>query len=313
MHKKTLNLRKLFNRARALKCIALVLLSMALLSGCSSTKNTTDSLSSGLLLAEPEMLSTKAQLAVAHYTNSLYRLQFTEQERAEMLFQRGLAFDSLGLISLARRDYAESIVLKPRFAQAHNSLGVLYTQANMHMQAYDAFDASLEIDPSYNFALLNRAIALYYGGRAQLAVDDTSTYLAQDPTDPFRLLWHFIVYRESSNDEAAKIMLNKARGALFEQNWASSLADYYLGIVNESAVIAALLRDVTSPTQLNHRLCEAYFYLGKHSAYLGKYTKAENYFKLSLSTNVFEYIEHKYARIELAKVRRARLDEMQAQ
>lgn len=286
---------------------------MFLLSGCTISPKTANPLNSGLLLAEPELVSTKAQLAVAHYTSTLYRAQLTVQERAELLFQRGVAFDSMGLTALARRDYAEALSLNPTLADAHNSIGVLYTQAGMHMLAYESFDSTLEINPNYDFALFNRGIALYYGGRARLAVNDTAAYLERDPSDPIRALWHYAAYRESTNQKDAQAMLLAARGAMSSDLWSTSIVDYYLGNTGEGAVIAALLSDVSSQTQLNYRLCEAYFYLGKYSASRGQYTKAENYFKLALSTNVFEYIEHKYARIELADVRQARLEQLRAQ
>lgn len=281
-------------------------------SGCASSKRTSDPLMNGLLLSEPEMVSTKAQISVAHYTDSLYRVKFTEKERAEILFQRGIAYDAMGLISLARMDYVEALKLNPALADAHNSIGVLYIQAGMYMLAYESFDSTLEINEEYDFALLNRAIALYYGGRTQLALSDTLDYLQKDSSDPFRLLWHYIVYSQNSDQESALKMLREARLSLSDDNWATSLVDFYLGNVPENAVIARLLRDVNSQTELNYRLCEAYFYLGKHSAFKGNNTKAENYFKLSLGTNVYEYIEHKYSRIELANVRRERQREIQA-
>lgn len=283
---------------------------MLLAVGCASQNKSVDPLMSGLFLAEPEMASPKAQISVMHYTDSLYRVKLNDKERAELLFQRGIAYDSMGLTSLARLDYVEALKANPSLADAHNSLGVLYIQAGMHMLAYESFDSTLEINPDYDFAILNRAIALYYGGRNQLALNDSLEYLEKDPSDPFRLLWHYIVYSQTTDTSTAREMLAEARQALSEENWATTIVDFYLGNVPESAVIGSLLRDVNSPTQLNYRLCEAYFYLGKYSAAMGNNTKAENYFKLSLGTNVYEYVEHKYSRIELASARRARREAM---
>lgn len=298
---------------RALIRQIFLVLVVLIATGCASNGRISDPSMSGLFLAEPEMVSTKAQISVAHYTDSLYRVKLNEKERAEVLFQRGIAYDAMGLISLARMDYVEALKLNPGLADAHNSIGVLYIQAGMYMLAYESFDSTLEINPEYDFALLNRAIALYYGGRTQLALNDTLEYLQKDPSDPFRLLWHYIVYSQNTDTQSALDMLAKARTSLTDDNWATSLVDFYLGRVPESAVIARLLSDVNSQTQLNYRLCEAYFYLGKHSASVGNNIKAENYFKLSLGTNVYEYVEHKYSRIELVNVRRARREIMQAE
>ena len=286
---------------------------VTLVAGCASNERTSDPLMASLFLAEPEMVSTKSQIAVARYTDMLYRIELSEKERAELLFQRGLAYDAMGLISLARMDYIEALELNPALPDAHNSIGVLYIQAGMYMLAYESFDSTLEINPDYDFAVLNRAIALYYGERNELALTDTLEYLLKDPTDPFRLLWHYIVYSQTTDNASALLLLRNARVLLPIDNWATTLVDFYLGNASESDVIGSLLRDVNSQTQLNYRLCEAYFYLGKHSAAVGNMTKAENYFKLSLGTNVYEYVEHKYSRIELANVRRARREAMQAQ
>lgn len=271
---------------------------------CASSQKS-DPFMSGLLLAESEPLSPRIQISIAQYNEWLYKAELTNNERSELLFQRGLAYDAIGLSSLARRDFAESIKLNPILAAAHNSVGVHYIQAGMFMLAYESFDASLEINPNYFNAILNRGIALYYGGRSELAVKDTQTFLDKDKSDPIRAIWHYIAQRDN-NETMALETLALNRQALDESQWTASVVDFYLGLVPESTVIASLLSDVKSQTQLNHRLCEAYFYLGKFYAWQGHLGKAENYFKLSLSTNIYEYIEHKYSRIELANLRRER-------
>ncbi len=296
----------------------ILIMSVLLASACATTKTTDDPLISGLLLSEPEPISTRVQVAIAHYTNNLYHTKLSETERAEILYKRGIAFDSAGLSSLARMDYFEAIKLNPMLAEAHNSIGVHYIQAGMYVLAYEAFDATLEINPSYDFALLNRGIALYYGGREQLASTDTYAYFQKDVSDPIRLLWYYLAKRSIANDSMASEdeinnqsknltdMLIQARKQLDEDNWVSSIVDFYLGRISESAVLARLLTDVESQGELNNRLCEAYFYLGKFYANNGNSAIAENYFKLSLSTNVYEFVEHKYARIELTNIRRDR-------
>jgi lipoprotein NlpI len=78
-----------------------------------------------------------------------------------------------------------------------------------------------------------------------------------------------------------------------------------------------LISGVTSQQQLTDRLCEAYFYLGKYHSARGNTGVASNYFKLALSTNVFEYVEHRYARLELNllrdKANKSAAKEMQTQ
>jgi lipoprotein NlpI len=205
---------------------------------------------------------------------------------------------------LALLDYTEALRLKPDMAEAYNSVGVHYTQEGQFLQAYEAFDSTLEINPDYDFALLNRGIALYYGGRTELAAQDTLAFLAKDETDPIRVLWHFIAASKLNRDEALTD-LQMQRRFLDDATWSTSIVDFYLGKIDEAAVVATLIMDVQSQTQLNNRLCEAYFYLGKYHAQKGNAVTAINYFKLSLSTNVHEYVEHKYSRIEISNLRAA--------
>jgi lipoprotein NlpI len=254
------------------------------------------------LLAEPEPVSQRSQMVIARYTHILYEAALSDAERAELLFQRGIAYDSLGLSSLAQRDYTETLRLKPDMAEAYNSVGVHYTQQGQFIRAYEAFDSTLEINPDYHFAILNRGIALYYGGRSDLASLDTQVFLDQEPSDPIRALWHFIASRQT-NEVRALEQLRTNRQQLDDQRWATTMVDFYLGESTEAGVVAALISDVRSQTELNNRLCEAYFYLGKYHAAKGNNTTAANYFKLSLSTNVHEYVEHKFSRVELANIR----------
>lgn len=60
---------------------------------------------------------------------------------------------------------------------------------------------------------------------------------------------------------------------------------------------------LTYPKEYAERLCEAYFYLAKMAIETKQYQDAANYFRLALATNIYDFVEHRYARIELAKVK----------
>lgn len=276
-----------------------------LLSGCTIQSNNAYGPMGNLLLAEPEPVNTRSQMAIARYNHILTQAPLKDEERAELLFQRGMLYDSVGLSGLARFDFMQALELKPDMAEAHNSIGIHYIQQMDFIMAYESFDSTLDINPDYDFAILNRGIALYYGGRAELAIADLNRFYEKDKHDPYRVLWSFIV---EQNVDRATALANLAihRKELDDENWATSLVDFYLGKIDETAVIADLVDDVKSQKQLNDRLCEAYFYLGKYHSDLGNKVKAANYFKLSLSTNVFEYVEYRFSRVELARLREKR-------
>ena len=286
------------------KHLSIIILLSAFLLGCA---NNSDSMQGNgqmgnLLLAEPAPMNPRSQLAIARYSHILSNTELDDEQRAQLLHQRGTLYDSVGLSGLAQYDFNHAIRLKPDLAEAYNSMGVHYTQQMDFRQAYDAFDASLDINPDMEFAFLNRGIALYYGGRPDLAVRDFGAFYERNASDPYRALWSYLASSEIDKPQAM-IELALQRKNLDESNWATQLVDLYLEETTESELLNALISGITSQQQLTDRLCEAYFYLGKYHSARGNRGIASNYFKLALSTNVFEYVEHRYARLELNLLR----------
>jgi len=281
---------------------------VGILGGCAQTSQVSQRPQMGnLLLAEPAPINPRSQLAIVRYNQILMSSALSDEDKAELHFQRGMLYDSVGLGGLAQFDYSQAINLKPDLAEAYNSMGIHYIQQNDFVQAYDAFDSTLEIKPDYDFAFLNRGIALYYGGRAELAVNDLGVFLEKDNSDPFRALWAYFAHHEVS-PEQGQLYLASIRPELNNQHWATTLIDLFLGVVDENEVLNSLLDGVKSQKGLTDRLCEAYFYLGKYHSQKGDSGVASNYFKLALSTNVFDYVEHRYARIELHRLRQSATD-----
>ena len=279
------------------------LLITGVLGGCAQTPTSENKAQMGnLLLAEPAPVSPRSQMAIARYNQILSSAGLPDEDKAELHFQRGMLYDSVGLGGLAQFDYTQAINLKPDMAEAYNSIGIHYIQQQDFIQAYEAFDSTLEIDPDYQFAFLNRGIALYYGGRSELAVDDLATFVEMDNSDPFRVLWAYFAHYALS-PEQGRAYLETVRPSLDNNHWATSLVDLYRGAVDENEVLSSLIQGIDSQKALTDRLCEAYFYLGKYHSQQGNRGIASNYFKLALSTNVFDYVEHRYARMELNQLR----------
>ena len=286
------------------KHLSIIILFSAFLFGCA---NNSDPMQGNrqmgnLLLAEPAPMNQRSQLAIARYSHILANTDLEKEQRAQLLHQRGTLYDSVGLSGLAQYDFNHAIRLKPDLAEAYNSIGVHYTQQMDFIQAYEAFDATLDINPEMEYAFLNRGIALYYGGRPDLAVRDFGAFYNKNASDPYRALWSYLASSEIDKPQAM-IELAQQRTNLDEKNWATKLVDLYLEKTTESELLNVLISGVTSQQQLTDRLCEAYFYLGKYHSARGNKGVASNYFKLALSTNVFEYVEHRYARLELNLLR----------
>ena len=282
---------------------ALLIGTLGIISACSSTQGPSAGNQMGnLILAEPAKADMRVQMAVARLTEILNRADIPEPQKAELYYQRGVYYDSVGLNGMAMYDFTRAVRLNPKLAEAYNFLGIHYTQQQEFVEAYTYFDSALEIDPEHAYAFLNRGIALYYGGRADQALKDFDLFYQQDHSDPYRVLWHYMA--DSHMDPVnAKQTLRNQRTQLDNSNWATHLVDFYLGDVSESQLLNLLTEGLANQQQLNNRLCEAYFYLGKYFADAGAQGKASNYFKAALSTNVYDFVEHRYARLELDLMR----------
>ncbi len=255
-----------------------------------------------LIIAEPLPTNYKSELAIARLTDIIQRAELTNEQRAELYYDRGVRYDSVGLSNLARLDFNRALRLKPNLYDAYNFLGIQFTQMQEYTQAYDAFDSTLDLNPDHKYAYFNRGIALYYGGRPQLAIVDLNEFHQQKSTDPYRLLWLYLAEIEVDPALAIKNLQEKAK-YVDDNVWAKSLIKLYLNEITLAEFTQALPYGLTSQQALTERLCEAYFYLGKLSLLYGEKSIAANYFKLALSTNVYEFVEHRYARLELDRLK----------
>ena len=230
------------------------------------------------------------------------RVKITEEQKAQLHYDRGVLYDSVGLRSLARLDFSQALQLKPDLIDAYNFLGIHFTQLKEFSQAYEKFDSVLELAPEHEYAHLNRGIALYYGDRPALAAQDFNDFHHKQSDDPYRLLWLYLAEYEVDATLAKQSLKARAR-LVDERTWAKQVIYLYLGEISQEQFVSELTNGIQSNKELTDRLCEAYFYLGKYNQNIGYHGAAANFFKLSLSTNVYEFVEHRYAKLELDLMR----------
>ncbi|HBV40509.1 MAG TPA: lipoprotein NlpI [Erwinia sp.] len=251
------------------------------------------------VLAVPLQPTLQQEVILARMEQILASRALTDDERAQLLYERGVLYDSLGLRALARNDFSQALSVRPDMPEVFNYLGIYLTQAGNFDAAYEAFDSVLELDPTYNYARLNRGIALYYGGRFKLAQDDLLAFYQDDPNDPFRSLWLYLDEREMSADKAEVALKQRYDKAVRDQ-WGWNIVEFYLGRISEKTLMERLKADATDNTSLAEHLSETNFYLGKHYLSLGEKDNAEALFKLTVANNVHNFVEHRYALLELA-------------
>lgn len=238
------------------------------------------------------------EIAIARYSELLNRADLSQEQQAKLYYDRGVLFDSLGMTTLSRIDFNRAVQLKPDLGEVYNFLGIHHTLMQQYEKAYEYFDSALELDAEHEYAYLNRGIALYYAERPELAKNDFSEFLLRSPRDPYRVLWLYLAH--AKNDPVFALSTLKANAAALDENeWAYQLIALYMGEMTEQDFFSNIAVGVSSQQEYVQRLCEAYFYLAKQYQSIGKASIAADYFKLALSTNVHEFVEYKYARLEL--------------
>ncbi|WP_340609845.1 lipoprotein NlpI [Xenorhabdus bharatensis] len=265
-----------------------------LLVGCGSTgwrKNE--------VFAIPLQPTLQQEVILARMEQILASRSLKEDEYAQLLYERGVLYDSLGLRALAQNDFSVALSIRPDIPEIFNYLGIYFTQAGNFDAAYEAFDSVLELDPTYNYARMNRGIAFYYGGRYRLAQDDLQAFYQDDPNDPFRSLWLYLV-EEKLDPRVAMTSLSNRFDKANRGLWGWNIVEFYLGKISEKALMERLKQNSTDNTSLAEHLSETDFYLGKHYLSLGDEDSAVALFKLTVANNVHNFVEHRYALLELA-------------
>jgi len=273
---------------------------VAVMTGCASNSSTQDQQWLNPPMAVPLQANVQYEVQVARLTQLLQRSDLDNDVRAKMHFERGSYFNSLGMRDLAQLDFNQSLQLNPAQPVVFNQVGQYFTQIGDFDSAYEAFDSSLELDPANSYALRNRSIALYYGDRIPLAIEGMTRYYQEEPSDPYRALWLYIISREASPSEAA-INLNKQYLSR-NKDWGWILVALMLDQVSEEQAFQAILASSRDNNVLAERLTEVYFYLAKRHQIDGDFPTAVSLYKLAIAQNVYDFAEHKYAFLELTKI-----------
>ncbi|GAL06042.1 lipoprotein nlpI precursor [Photobacterium aphoticum] len=279
-----------------LACIAMV----ALLAGCSSSQPQW----AQPPMAVPFQPTIQEQIQLARIDQLLRRNDLHDDTLAQMYYERGLLHDSLGLRDLARLDFNQSLSFKPDQPDVFNILGVYFTQSAHFDAAYEAFDSSLELNVHHPFAQRNRGIALYYGGRYDLAFEDLNAHYQQNINDPYRVIWLYLVELEQDPVKAQeKLRLRYDNSD--KQDWGWQIVRWYLNDITETQFLNQIALDSEDNALLAERLTEAYFYMGKLYFHNKDYGTALMLYKLALAGNVYEFVEHRFALLELSRLQAA--------
>ncbi len=263
-----------------------------------------------LPLAVPLQPAFLQEMKLARIDQILLKTDLEIADKAQLYYERGLVNDSLGLRDLAHFDFKRSLSLFPAQPEIFNILGIYYTQSGMYDDAYEAFDSTLELDESHSLALKNIGIAFYYGSRYPQAERSLLGHYEENINDAYPALWLYLLEVNTKGTVVAQKNLNQRFHDSDKKDWGWNLAKLYLNEISEKQLFDLIMQNTENNTQLAARLCEGYFYLAKRYQSQGDISSAVALYKLALSTNVFEYLEHRYSILELSRI--AQLQEREA-
>lgn len=229
-----------------------------------------------------------------------------DEQRAVLYYQRGLIYDRMGLTAHSRYDFSQSINLSPSYPDPYNSLGVYLLMGEAYDEAFDAFDSAIELDANMQFSYLHRAIGLSLVERYQGAHEDIEQFYQLDKTDPYRVLWRYLInFKFDQQLAITQLKQAKATGEIKAQHqFAWKIIDVINEQTSEIEFFANIAEGVESNEQLAQRLCEAYYYIGHWHINNGDMNKGIYFLKLSVASNVKEFIEYKYALVDLSMIQR---------
>ena len=279
-----------------------------LLSACQTTSHNDDPVSVNSEQQNILPLATAVQVSYQDEVNLLRINQLLaeqnklgERQRAHLFYERALIYDRMGLGAHSRYDLSQAIAVDPSFAPAYNTLGLYLLLSRSYDDAFEAFDSALELSEKMQYSYLHRAIGLYQIQRYSLASRDIEVFYAFDTNDPYRILWRYIINSKIAPKEALTVLQN-AEPLSDDDSFVWSLIDVIAGRATEEQFFAGVFYGVATNKELAQRLCEAYFYLAHWHKLSGDLDKAIYYFKLTTAGNIHEFIEYKYALMELTSI-----------
>ncbi|OOF71001.1 lipoprotein NlpI [Rodentibacter caecimuris] len=251
------------------------------------------------------------EIMIVRISQVLLVSKMTDKERAALYFERGVLYDSLGLWGLARYDFAQALALQPKMAAVYNYLGLYLLLEEDYDSALETFNVVFELDPSYDYAYLNRGLNFYYIGRHNLAQQDLLRFYQADKNDPYRVLWLYFNELKFAPQQAKSNLALRAKG-LSDEFWGTKIVQYYLGNLSIGKLYqkAQQFAEMSS-VQYAEVLTETYFYLAKQKLNLGQIDEAAALFKLAMANQVYNFVEYRFAAFELKKLKPVRTENEQ--
>ena len=217
---------------------------------------------------------------------------------AEALDNRAGAYLFKGDYDRAIQDYGQAIGVEPNNAGNFNDRAIAYNGKKDYQRALQDLQHAVQLSPRQANILGNRGVTHFYLGQLKAAENDLVLSVQLTPTDPYSVLWLYVVSAKSGGN--ASVELRKNSTALRSRGWPRPLIQMYLRALTPSDVLA-LAKDADAKIN-SKQLCQAYFFLGEDALVHGRSMEARKLFHDAVGTRVMDSFEYMGAIAELDRM-----------
>lgn len=216
--------------------------------------------------------------------------------RAQILVQRGVQQDHLGLVNEAARSLNEALALDPQNSGAYAALSVNALLRGDDERAVAHASQALKLSPSDAAPRYTRAYANFYAGRVDVARDELLEILKSrsEIERSYATLWLHLATRKLGGDAFAATRAYQPTDS--KPAWPYPVVKLLNGSGTLDEALAAARAD---KQEADGRLCELYFFLGQHQLLSGQTQAAKESFQKAVGTRVQEFTEYALAQREL--------------
>lgn len=228
--------------------------------------------------------------------------KYNQYELLNHYYMKTMLYQKLGLSQYAYFSLDNMLMINSRFAPAYITKADLLLLMNRYQEAYEAYDSAVELDPKNKTLVGYRGIGMLYGKSFIAAKEDFLIYYNDDPTDPYRLLWLYFAEVSLKDPKAKDNLLSRYEKTTINKDnaWLSEIIEVIIGKKEEKLFWENVFKDKET-SKIPEILCESYYYLGKYHQLSGYSSKAQDYFKLALMTNVVYFLEYGYSKLEVQR------------
>ncbi len=196
------------------------------------------------------LLSQNFDMAVKEFGAALA----LSPNNADVLVERGTAYNGLKKYDLALKDFGAAIKASPNCYLGYNNRGVTYLRLGETDKAIQNFDKAISIDPAQGFAYLNRAgVTLSTGTGGGVSSEKIADWLK-------RTNWHgeyaghaailgSLGYRQAKQPALAKAMIDQALAKTDRLKWPYPALQYLAGKMDVKELLDEAERSDYDTTQ----------------------------------------------------------------